>query len=165
MGSCICRPLFDITNDPSVLVHASVAGTAMVHTIHDNNFSHDYHILLGNLNGLMYVKNDQLYYEDTCGDCLCCKMSRRSWKLSKLKEVTIITGESVTVERGDSIGRPKANAWSFELPLNPGVRITIEPPGITLVAAMHDARDFCLHLNTYISGREQVATEPSTNDD
>jgi len=31
-------------------------------------------------------------------------------------EVTVITGESVTVERGDSIDRPKANAWirSFE---------------------------------------------------
>ena len=108
MGSCICRPLFDVTDDPSVLVHPSVAGTVMVHTIHDNNFSHNYHILL---NVLMYVKNDQPYYEDidTCGDCLCCtcKISRYAWKLSKLKEVNVITGESVTVEKGDSIGRPK----------------------------------------------------------
>jgi len=162
MGSCICHPLFDVTDDPSVLVHPSVAGTVMVHTIHGNNFSRNYNILL---NVLMYVKNDQPYYEDidTCGDCLCrtCKISRYTWKLSKHKEVNVITRESVTVEKGDSIDRPKANAWSFELLLNPGVRITTEPFRITLVAAMRDAGDFGLCLYTYISGRKQVATDPS----
>jgi len=69
----------------------------------------------------------------------------------------VITRESVTVEKGDSIDRPKANAWSFELLLNPGVRITTEPFRITLVAAMRDAGDFGLCLYTYISGRKQVS--------
>lgn len=54
-------------------------------------------------------------------------MLRDEQTLIKLKEVTVITGESVAVVSRDSFGRPKANAWNFDLPLNRDVRITIEP--------------------------------------
>ena len=49
------------------------------------------------------------------------------------------------------IGRPKANAWSFELPLDSGVRIATEPPRIALVAAKCDARDWLAlkHIHTH----------------
>ena len=46
----------------------------------------------------------------------------------KLKEVAVITGESVAMVSRDSFGRPKANAWNFDLLLNRDVRIyNIEP--------------------------------------
>ena len=87
----------------------------LVHTIHD---SHSYHALLGYLNGLVYEKNAWHYW----GDWLCCEMN------IKLKEVAVITGESVAMVSRDSFGRPKANAWNFDLLLNRDVRIyNIEP--------------------------------------
>ncbi len=103
------------------------------------------HYQLIHWNGLMYVRDDQLHYENTCGGqrLWCEKGFRRSWNITSLK-VEAVTGETVMVRKGRT---------DFNVPLNPGLRVVTES-GVTLVTAMRDAVKFASELNSSVSAEE-----------
>ena len=85
MGCCIFRPITIVTEDPDVVMCTNVGGTVISST---------YYRLEINSDGLLYVKDNKLYYESVRFCWLNCKWLRRVWHVSEVKRVEVITPDS-----------------------------------------------------------------------
>lgn len=122
MGSCICRPITDVTDNPIVSAHASVGLIA--------SFNHHGQPKVNATRfGFLYVKEGELCHDFTMGSKLMCKICTRTWKLAHIKEITVVNGDLALPCRDVTIIPP----------LIPGIRIVLEDAAgkeTTLVMAL-----------------------------
>lgn len=133
MGCCLCRPDTDVLNDPLVSMHATVGFIAFV-----SQYSHVF--AGGCCSGLMYIKENTLYYETVCGGRLCCQCCRHEFSISLITGVEVIENQLVTFH----------NRYIF---LRPGLKITIKSTSgsiMTIIVAMPDAMEFANQLSKLV---------------
>ena len=82
--------------------------------------------------GILYVKDDSLYYETKCCGKLCCRCCRQSFKLSEIQNVEVLQNQAVPYD-----GRNRIH-------LSLGLRITAG--SYLIVAAAPDASSFAEQL-------------------
>lgn len=137
MGCCLCRPDTDVLHDPTVTVHARVGDIAIV-------YRYGQTMIKGCCSGLMYIREDVLYYETICSGRLCCQSCRRSFNVKDITTVEVINNQVVRLHD------------KFLL-LNPGLKITVKPHSgtdQTIIVAMPDAQEFAGHLSK-LTGSKQ----------
>ena len=130
MGCCLGRPDTDVVHDTSVSAHARVGDIAFV-------YRYGHSMIKGCCSGLMYIREDVLYYETVCSGRLCCKCCRRSVSVRDITSVEVVNNQAERFQN------------KF-LVLNPGLKITIKPPSgssTTIIVAMPDAQEFAAQLN------------------
>ena len=132
MGCCLCRPDTDIAHDVSVSAHARVGNIAFV-------YQYGHSMIKGCCSGLMYIREDVLYYETVCSGRLCCKCCRRAFNGRDITSVEVVTNR---IERFQN---------EF-IVLNPGLKITVKSQSgssTTIIVAMPDAQEFAAQLNRF----------------
>lgn len=122
MGCCFCHSLSKVENDPKVsdLVTVGDIGIyrGMMSVIR----------IQGCCNGIMYIKNDSLYYETKYGGALCCSCFRQRFRLSDIKKVEPLPYGPITIA---------------------GLKITVVSPSqivTTVLVVMPDAATFSPQL-------------------
>lgn len=129
MGCCLCRPDTDVVQDVSVTAHTRVGDIAFV-------YRYGQSMIKGCCSGLMYIREDVLYYETVCSGRLCCKCCRRAFNVRDIISVEVVNSR---IERFHN---------KF-LVLNPGLKITVKP-NTTIIVAMPDAQEFAAQLNRLV---------------
>ena len=130
MGCCLCRPDTDIVQDPSITAHTRVGDIAFV-------YQYGHSMIKGCCSGLMYIREDVLYYETVCSGHLCCQCCRRAFNIRDITSVEVVSNR---IER----------LQNKFLVLNPGLKITVKPgsgSGTIIIVAMPDAQEFAAQLN------------------
>lgn len=141
MGCCFDRPTASIVDDPTVVASATVGDIYF-----DYGCYQSYNIG-GCARGLMYVKDEKLWYESTCcGNrhlcckfCQCCSCCGESFELAELSCVEAIENLSFGV-RGQQ---------GTYISLNPGLRITTRQNSnneVLVLVQMQDAHNFVANL-------------------
>ena len=120
-------------NDPSVTLGARVGSVAFVdrYSTYKNT----------GVGGLMYIKDDMLYYELDCIGRLCCLSYRKAYKVADITRVEVIENQVVRVR------------LNFLL-LNPGLKITVKSQSgsvSTIIVVMPDAAEFAAKLSQMTS--------------
>ena len=146
MGCCCCcwsHSSSTVLNDPAVTISARVGDIYF-----DFHYYQSYNIG-GCSRGLMYIKQDRLYYVSTCcGDhqccCKCSSCCRDSFDLQNISSVEVINDQSFPLRGG---------GHGSGLRLQPGLKVTIKQSTnnkpVTILVQMSDAREFALHLQKY----------------
>ena len=138
MGACVCRPKTEVTENPEVVMYTKVGGTAQF-----TKYGGIY--LSGAFNGLVYIQDNQLCYEATCGSRLWCKCIRKRWDLSQVKEITIVKDETVVVP---------GNKFLHYVHMRPGLKISFfSRISETLITDMPDALNFSTQLAQHLGGK------------
>ena len=130
MGCCLCRPDTDVVHDDSVSAHARVGDIAFV-------YRYGHSMIKGCCSGLMYIREDILYYETVCSGRLCCKCCRRAFNVRDITSVEVV-GNRMEIFQNKFIV------------LNPGLKITVKShsgSNTTIIVAMPDAQEFAAQLN------------------
>ena len=128
MGCCHCLPDTDVLHDPTVTAHARVGDIAFVYQVGQD--------MIKGCGGLMYIKEDILYYEMECSGHLCCQSCRCSFNVKDITNVEVINDQVVRFH-------------NKSLFLNPGLKITVKPDSgtdQTIIVAMPDAQEFAGQL-------------------
>ena len=139
MGCCLCRPDTDVVQDPSVTAYARVGDIAFVY-----RYSHS--MIKGCCSGLMYIREDVLYYETVCSGRLCCQCCRRAFNVRNIASVEVVKNRTETFH------------GKF-LVLSPGLKITVKPhsgSSTTIIVVMPDAQEFAAQLNQLINQKQNV---------
>ena len=133
MGCCLGRPSTDILHDPSVSAHARVGDIAIV-----GQYGQTIKIE-GCCSGLMYIKEDILYYETVCSGYLCCQCCGHSFNVRDITSVEVVQNHIARFGYGK------------HLYLNPGLKITVQSRSgaSTIIVAMPDAQEFAGQLNEF----------------
>ena len=119
MGSCMCHPLTDVEQDPTVSCHANVEDIVF--------FSGNFPIyqVLGCCTGIMYVKDNVLFYNMKCGTSLCCTCyGRKRTNLGDIHSIEVVTNDIV---------RFWGHKYVHEIVLAPGLKITLKNGNVVLV--------------------------------
>ena len=131
MGCCLCRADTDVVHDASVSAHARVGDIAFV-------YRYGHSMIKGCCTGLMYIREDVLYYETVCSGRLCCKCCRRAFNVSNIARVEVISNRAEMFQNQFIV-------------LNPGLKIAVKPSGSSsgtiIIVAMPDAQEFAAQLN------------------
>ena len=149
MGCCLCRPDTDVLNDPLVTMHVTVGDIAIV-----SQYSRS--VIKGYCSGLMYIKEDTLYYETVCGGRLCCQCCRREFNISHITGVEVIENQLVRLEvfgNQRPVWFPRERYNDNFIILRPGLKITVKSTSgsiTTIVVAMPDAMEFANLLSKLV---------------
>lgn len=126
MGCCLCHPLAEVVQDPDVSFHTTVGDIVVLRGIMTSSVK-------GCCSGIMYVKEDTLYYETQCGSSLCCKCFRQGFLLSEIQNVEVVQNQAVRYQ------------MSKYILLSPGLKITAGQ-NTTILVAVSDAAAFSQQL-------------------
>ena len=141
MGCCFCRPDTEVLNDPSVIVHATVGDIAFDKACRCGEATVE-----KGCEGLMYVKENVLYYEIALSQGrLCCLSLRQAYN------VTDITSIEVFEDRVEGF----KNKFII---LRPGLKIAVKPQSgsvTTIFVAMPEATEFAAKLKELIPANKE----------
>ena len=138
MGCCFCRPETDVLYDPLVTAHATVGDIAF-----DKACNYGDPTVKG-IEGLMYIKENVLYYEMACSGRLCCLCCRSAHNVADITNVEVVEDRVETFKNKFII-------------LRPGLKITVKPQSgsaTTIVVAMPDAAEFGARLSELTSSNK-----------
>ena len=139
MGCCFCRPDTEVLYDPSVTSHATVGDIAF-----DKACTYSDPTIKG-CEGLMYIKENVLYYEMACSGRLCCLSRRQAFNVTDITSVEVCEDRVETFKRQFIILRPR-------------LKITVKPQSgsvTMIIVAMPDAAEFAAKLNELVSPNEK----------
>ncbi len=130
MGCLLCQPAEEVIGDTTVTSYADVGDIAV--------FSGRIIYIRIACNGLIYIKDDSLYYRTKFGASLCCK---HRYKLSDVVKVEVVKQERLLLPDQKYII------------LNPGLKITLRKPSTTsdtttktMLVAIQEAERFGMEL-------------------
>ena len=132
MGCFLCRPLDEVEQDPDISFYTTVGDVALFPRSSSYTVPH----YLGRHDGIMYVKDETLYYENKCGGRLCCVCARQSFKLSTIN--------CVKYRENDKVGA-HGRGYSIDISLSPGLKIATTDD-VLIAAAAPDAAVFSARL-------------------
>lgn len=136
-----------MTEDPDVALYTMVGRTAVFNRQGSTMISNPYH-------GLLYVRDGKLCHENTFGNRLCCKCSKKSWPLLEIKQITMMNEERLAVP-GSQSGQV--------ISLNPGVKMIFQDAVgncETLVTALpHTSEDYADKFSTRLCQCVDTASE------
>lgn len=144
MGSCFCRPITEVTENPTVVMYTDVG-----YCVQTGHSSTDFITICRY--GLAYVEDGNFFVEGTLGSRFCCANAGSSSKLFDIKQVEVVQG-SFTISRRDQYGR---YGYGEEHHMNPGLRIVLKNDKKILMT-MPAAENFCARLC-------QLCNLPTTN--
>ena len=98
-----CTPIRTVTENLDVTLHSQVGRTTIITK----------QALISFMQALLYVQENQLCCEARAGSRLWCKVLKKSWDLSEVKEVTII--QEVTM----------VTHSHYTISIQPGLKITL----------------------------------------
>ena len=99
-----CIPIRTVTDNPDVTLHSRVGRTTIFTKL----------VRISYMQGLLYVRDNQLCCEARAGSRLCCKVLKKTWDLSQVKRITII--QQVTL-----VAHSHHRTW-----VQPGLKITLQ---------------------------------------
>ena len=132
MGCCMCRLLEEVEQDPSVSFYTTVGDVGLFRSAESSLIPAQ---RLGRHDGIMYVKDDTLFYESKLCGRLCWKCARQSFKLSMINSVKYREEDKVS-----AYGR----GYRVETVLSPGLRIATND--VLIAVAAPDAAVFSEQL-------------------
>lgn len=138
MGVCACRAKTEVTADPKVKMYVLVRGTGLLD-------SYGGMLISGKLNGLLYVKDNQLCYEATIGKGLWRKCSKKRWDLSQVTHMTVVRNQNIRVQH---------HKQAHYISMTPGLKVNLRSHSghnQTLITSMPDADTFSTRLAQYIN--------------
>lgn len=146
MGCCLCLPKSEAMQDPQILAHAEVIGGIKISGSQNQGTELK--------RGVLYVKNERLYYVPTYGETMPCSWCGESWKLTKVEAVEVVSGKLNMEYYGDGPSTTKTRQ------LNSWLRIKFQTSRRSLVLLLEvpDAVNFALQIQLYVSG--QVTSTP-----
>ncbi len=130
MGCCLCHSLAEVEQDPGISVQAAVGDIIIVRERAVTSTQ-------GDIQGIMYVKDDFLYYETRCGSNLCCKCCRQSFKLSAIQSVEVAQNQVIPFQ---------SNNYVIRSPVLTVLKITAVPSTLILVAVPGNVASFAEQL-------------------
>lgn len=141
MGGCLFQPLTEVTDNADVSQYRSVGLTAIFTSQKSEVDATGF--------GMLYVKGCKLCHEKVLlTNRLMCRCRRKMWKLSEIREITVIDQEEHLTLPAPEI--------TIIPPLNPGIKIVLKNSfgkKTTLVMALSQdtiasANCFCSALHT-----------------
>ncbi len=125
MGCLLCQPAEEVIGDTTVTSYADV-GDIVVFSGRVTYLS-----IRRCFNGLLYIKDDSLYYQTKFGASLSCK---HRYKLSDVVKVEVVKQARLLLPNRKYII------------LNPGLKITLGNPSTTMLVAIQEAERFGMEL-------------------
>lgn len=138
MGGSVCKTTAKVMADPDVLMYASVRDTALLDAYGDK-------LISGSINGMLYVKGNQLCYQAVIVKGRWKKCVQRRWDLSQVTHMTVLRNQKVRV-------------WCHRQPnfvsMNPGLKVSLlsrSGHSQSLVTSMSDVEQFSTRLAQHIN--------------
>lgn len=139
MGGCVCKSEQEVAKDPAVVMYTTVGSIVL----QDHQGSRP---LSGPLEGLLYVRQDQLCYETTVRGKRWCRCFKRRWDLVQVKHMTVV--------RSTQAAHSKHHHYRNTNKSPAGLKISLRTHlgyGQSLVISMPDAEGFSTLLANHIN--------------
>jgi hypothetical protein len=127
----MCHPLAEMEEDPGVIYHTYVEDFVV---LRDDLPTYK---ALGCYSGVMYIKNNHVYYNMKCGTTLCCIFYRRRFKLRDIHTVEVVENETVQIF---------GYRYYHEVVFSSGLKITLGDTTVVVSVPAEDAIEFAREL-------------------